>query len=99
MGTAVPGSELERHRDREGRPYIDPHRTIRPGASSDLQWSASWTRRHALTIGEWRGVFAVALALFALLWKIRVEEARMLNVFPEYQHYEDETWALIPFIF
>jgi protein-S-isoprenylcysteine O-methyltransferase Ste14 len=53
----------------------------------------------ALTIGEWRGVFAVALALFALLWKIRVEEARMLNVFPEYQHYQDETWALIPFIF
>jgi hypothetical protein len=53
----------------------------------------------ALTIGEWRGVFAVALALFALLWKIRVEEARMLNVFPEYQHYQDETWTLIPFIF
>jgi protein-S-isoprenylcysteine O-methyltransferase Ste14 len=53
----------------------------------------------ALTIGEWSGVFAVALALFALLWKIRVEEAQMLNVFPEYRLYQDETWALIPLIF
>lgn len=53
----------------------------------------------AVTIGEWRGVFAVASGLLALLWKIRVEEARMTEVFPEYARYHHETWALIPFVF
>jgi protein-S-isoprenylcysteine O-methyltransferase Ste14 len=53
----------------------------------------------ALTIGEWRGVFAVASGLLALLWKIRVEEARMTEVFPEYARYHHETWALIAFVF
>jgi protein-S-isoprenylcysteine O-methyltransferase Ste14 len=65
----------------------------------DSAFSSNALGGTALTIGEWRGVFAVASALFAFLWKIRVEETRMLKVFPEYQHYRDETWALIPFIF
>jgi protein-S-isoprenylcysteine O-methyltransferase Ste14 len=83
---------------KEGHTLIrtGPYGLVRHPIYSGLLFGLGGT---ALTIGEWRGVFAVASALFAFLWKIRVEETRMLKVFPEYQHYRDETWALIPFIF
>jgi protein-S-isoprenylcysteine O-methyltransferase Ste14 len=52
----------------------------------------------AAAIGEWRGVLAVGLALLAFLRKIRVEEVRMRETFPEYQRYRRTTAALIPFV-
>jgi protein-S-isoprenylcysteine O-methyltransferase Ste14 len=52
----------------------------------------------AAAIGEWRGVLAVALALLAFLRKIRVEEVRMRETFPEYERYRRTTATLIPFV-
>jgi protein-S-isoprenylcysteine O-methyltransferase Ste14 len=53
----------------------------------------------AVAVGEWRGVVAVALALAAFVWKSRMEESRMRATFPEYEQYQKETAALIPFVF
>ncbi|HTV45028.1 MAG TPA: isoprenylcysteine carboxylmethyltransferase family protein [Stellaceae bacterium] len=53
----------------------------------------------ALAIGEWRGVLAVACALLAFLWKIRVEEAHMRRAFPEYDAYRRRSAALIPLLY
>ena len=52
----------------------------------------------AAAVGEWRGILAVALALLAFLYKIRVEEAGMHKTFPEYERYRRTTAALIPFV-
>jgi protein-S-isoprenylcysteine O-methyltransferase Ste14 len=53
----------------------------------------------ALTVGEWRGVLAVALA-FAAFWReLRIEEALMRRQFGEsYARYADRVPALIPFL-
>jgi protein-S-isoprenylcysteine O-methyltransferase Ste14 len=53
----------------------------------------------ALAIGEWRGLAAFALALFAFLYKSRAEEARMRETFPQYADYRRRTKALLPFIY
>jgi protein-S-isoprenylcysteine O-methyltransferase Ste14 len=52
-----------------------------------------------VTIGEWRGVLALPLALLAFARKSRAEEARMRQTFPEYEQYQRETAALIPFVY
>ncbi len=53
----------------------------------------------AVTIGEWRGVLAFALALLSFGRKSRIEEDRMRETFPEYEQYRRETAAIIPFIY
>jgi len=53
----------------------------------------------AMTVGEWRALLAVVLALVSFMLKSRAEEAQMRETFPEYEQYRRESWALIPFIF
>jgi protein-S-isoprenylcysteine O-methyltransferase Ste14 len=53
----------------------------------------------AVAIGEWRGVFAVFCALIGFLRKIKVEEMRMSENFPEYAQYRQQTAALIPLLY
>ena len=53
----------------------------------------------ALAIGEWRGILAVVLVLVAFVRKLQVEEARMREIFPEYEQYRQGTAALIPFVY
>jgi protein-S-isoprenylcysteine O-methyltransferase Ste14 len=53
----------------------------------------------ALAIGEWRGVFAVALASLALWRKLRLEERWMRQQFGDvYEAYCRRVRALIPFV-
>jgi protein-S-isoprenylcysteine O-methyltransferase Ste14 len=53
----------------------------------------------AIAIGEWRGVVAVLLVVFAFYRKIRLEERWMTDTFGErYGAYRAETKALIPFL-
>ncbi len=52
-----------------------------------------------MTIGEWRGILALLLALLAFARKSRAEEDRMRETFPEYEQYRRESAALIPFIY
>ncbi len=53
----------------------------------------------AVSIGEWRALLAVPFALLAFVLKSRLEEGRMRQTFPEYELYQRETAALIPFIY
>jgi len=53
----------------------------------------------AVSIGEWRALLAVPFALLAFVLKSRLEEGRMRQTFPEYEQYQRETAALIPFIY
>ena len=52
-----------------------------------------------IAIGECRGVLGVVCALAGFLWKIRVEESRMRQTFPEYERYRRQTAALLPLIY
>ena len=53
----------------------------------------------AMARGEWRGVLAVALVLWALWRKLRLEERWMREQFGEaYQEYCRRVSALIPFV-
>src|SRR5439155_26329986 len=52
-----------------------------------------------VTVGEWRALLAVGLAMASFMLKSRAEEARMREIFPEYEQYRRESWALIPFVF
>ncbi len=53
----------------------------------------------AVAVGEWRGVLAVALAVWAFWRKLRVEERWMREQFPgTYQAYCRSVPALIPFL-
>ncbi len=53
----------------------------------------------ALGIGEWRGVLAVALVVFAFWRKLRIEEGVMRGAFgAAYDRYAERTPALIPFV-
>jgi protein-S-isoprenylcysteine O-methyltransferase Ste14 len=53
----------------------------------------------AIAVGEWRGVAAVALAIYALMLKIRLEEEWMIETFGDgYRQYRTEVRALIPFV-
>jgi protein-S-isoprenylcysteine O-methyltransferase Ste14 len=53
----------------------------------------------ALVVGEWRALVAVPFALLAFAIKSRLEERQMRQVFPEYEQYQRETAAIIPFIY
>ncbi|MGH7499748.1 MAG: methyltransferase family protein [Gemmatimonadales bacterium] len=53
----------------------------------------------ALWIGEWRGLLAVPLMVLSFVLKSRAEERRMRETFPEYQQYERDTAALVPFVY
>jgi protein-S-isoprenylcysteine O-methyltransferase Ste14 len=53
----------------------------------------------AVSLGQWRGLLAVAFATFAFLLKIRLEEKWMTEPFGEmYVQYRKEVRALIPFV-
>lgn len=52
-----------------------------------------------VTIGEWRGLVALALAFVSFLVKSRAEEARMRETFPEYDAYARGTAALVPYVY
>jgi protein-S-isoprenylcysteine O-methyltransferase Ste14 len=53
----------------------------------------------AVSLGEWRGAVAIALATVAFLLKIRLEEDWMIETFGDgYRHYRAEVRALVPFI-
>jgi protein-S-isoprenylcysteine O-methyltransferase Ste14 len=54
----------------------------------------------AIARGEWRGLLAVALALWAFWRKSRVEERLMCEQFgAAYEEYSQRVAALIPFVF
>ena len=53
----------------------------------------------AAAIGEWRGVLAVICVLIGFLRKIRVEEERMAENFPEYAEYRRQTAVLVPLLY
>jgi protein-S-isoprenylcysteine O-methyltransferase Ste14 len=52
-----------------------------------------------VTLGEFRILLAIPLALLSFAVKSRAEEGRMLDAFPEYARYRQETAALIPFVY
>jgi protein-S-isoprenylcysteine O-methyltransferase Ste14 len=53
----------------------------------------------AISIGEWRGVLALALAGYSFWRKLRLEERWMMERFgAAYQAYSHRTPALIPFL-
>jgi protein-S-isoprenylcysteine O-methyltransferase Ste14 len=73
-----------------------PYRVLRHPIYTGLLLALIGT---AAAIGEWRALLAVGCALLGFLWKIRVEEARMRQTFPEYEEYRNRTAALIPPLF
>jgi protein-S-isoprenylcysteine O-methyltransferase Ste14 len=73
-----------------------PYRVVRHPIYTGLLLALAGT---ALAIGEWRGVLAVALAALGFVLKLRIEEARMRETFPEYDRYRRRVAALIPFVF
>jgi len=73
-----------------------PYRVVRHPIYSGLLLAFAGT---ALAVGEWRGLVAVALALFAFLHRIRIEEERMRATFPQYETYRRRTRALLPFLY
>ncbi len=52
-----------------------------------------------VSIGEWRGLLALPLALVSFAVKSRQEESRMREIFPEYEEYRRETAALVPRVY
>ena len=73
-----------------------PYRVVRHPIYTGLLFALAGT---ALAIGEWRGVLAVALAVLGFVLKLRIEEARMRETFPEYDRYTQQVAALIPWVF
>ena len=83
---------------KEGHALIatGPYRLVRHPIYSGLLLALFGT---ALVIGEWRGLIGFALALFAFLYRSRIEEARMRDTFPQYEDYRRRTKALLPFVY
>jgi protein-S-isoprenylcysteine O-methyltransferase Ste14 len=73
-----------------------PYRLVRHPIYSGLLLAFAG---NALAIGEWRGVLAVAFGFLAFVLKLRIEEARMRETFPEYDRYTQQVAALIPGLF
>ena len=82
---------------KEGHTLVQsgPYRKIRHPIYTGLLLALVGT---AAAIGEWRGVLAVACALFGVRWKIRVEEERKRRTFPQYEQYRKATSALLPLL-
>lgn len=72
-----------------------PYRLVRHPIYSGLLLALAGT---ALAIGEWRGVLAVGFAVLGFILKLRIEEARMRETFPEYERYRRRVAALIPYL-
>ncbi len=73
-----------------------PYRWVRHPIYSGLLLGFVGT---AISLSEWRGLAAVALAIFALLLKIRLEERWMIETFGDaYLRFRAEVKALIPFV-
>jgi protein-S-isoprenylcysteine O-methyltransferase Ste14 len=53
----------------------------------------------AVAIGELRGFLAFVLATVSFARKSRLEEARMRELFPDYEQYQRESSALVPFVY
>lgn len=73
-----------------------PYRLIRHPIYSGLVLALIGT---ALAIGSARGFVATALILVGFLVKLRVEEARMRETFPEYTEYCRHTARLLPGVY
>jgi protein-S-isoprenylcysteine O-methyltransferase Ste14 len=73
-----------------------PYRYVRHPIYTGLLLAFAGT---ALAIGEWRGILAFAIVLFAYMRKAQIEEERMSATFPEYEEYRHTTSALIPFVY
>lgn len=52
-----------------------------------------------IAIGEWYALIAFALAITSLVFKSRLEERRLRDMFPQYDQYRRESSALIPFVY
>ena len=53
----------------------------------------------AVIVGEWRGLLGMAFFGLSFAVKSRQEEARMTEVFPEYEEYRRRTAALVPGVY
>ena len=74
-----------------------PYRVVRHPIYTGLLLAFLGT---AIARGEWRGLLAVALALWAFWRKLRVEERLMREQFgAAYEEYGERVAALIPFVF
>ena len=73
-----------------------PYRLVRHPIYSGILLALAGT---ALAIGSMRGFIATALILAGFIVKLRVEEARMRETFPDYADYCRHTARLIPGVF
>ena len=73
-----------------------PYRFVRHPIYSGALLALAGT---TLAVGEWRAVLALALILIAFLRRVRVEEAHLRALFPDYDQYRSETAALIPLLY
>lgn len=73
-----------------------PYRRVRHPIYSGMLLAILGT---ALAIGEWRGFAALGCALAGILVRVRAEEARMGETFPEYAEYRRRSAALVPGVF
>ena len=52
-----------------------------------------------IALDQWRAPLSLALITFALVRKLRQEEKRMGEIFPEYAEYRKTSAALLPYIY
>src|SRR5579864_3905598 len=83
---------------KEGHTLIrsGPYRLVRHPIYSGMLLALFGT---ALAIGEPRGFIGAGLVLFGFVLKLRAEEERMRETFPEYDDYARHTARLIPGVF
>lgn len=73
-----------------------PYRLVRHPIYTGILLGVAGT---ALAIGEWRAVVGVAFVFLSFSMKSRIEEGRMRDTFPEYEAYQRDTRAIIPFVY
>ncbi|HUI34638.1 MAG TPA: isoprenylcysteine carboxylmethyltransferase family protein [Stellaceae bacterium] len=83
---------------KEGHSLIrsGPYRLVRHPIYSGMVLALFAT---ALAIGEARGFIGAGLILFGFIVKLRAEEERMHETFPEYDDYARHTARLVPGVF